>query len=474
MNCAAVGYASLLLDCQRRLGFLKAGQFSKFTTILLALPPPRPFDIMLARLRAMRGRVRLAWWHVRFVLAGVRGWLQRRQEKVVLGLPPATREPFSMPPKRALVSYLAAPATWPTDSKKFDGHSNAWESAQLVRILRDSGFQLDVINWDDHSFVGRGHYDVVVDIHGNLSRVAGQASCRVLHVTGSHPEFSNRAERERLAALETRRGVCLRRRRSVSVEAVTQFNDSLRISDLVTLIGNTTTLSTFPTEIRSKIRLVTVSGSNLSRVRSPAQLASVGEFLWFAGSGAVHKGLDLVLEVFARNPQLTLHCVGPFTRELDFVRAYRRELFDLPNIVSHGFINPDTPKFYDIASRCCGFVTPSCSEGISPAVVTCLQFGLVPIISRQCGVDLPLGGGWLLEVCTLDELTGAVHELCDTPVTRLREMIEQTQSTAAHMYSREEFTRRLRSAFAEIDPETIGALRKGATRREHATVVAST
>ena len=385
-----------------------------------------------------------------------------------------TREPSNTLLKRALVSYLAAPATWDADSKKFDGHSNAWESAQLVRILRESGYELDVINWDDRSFVGRGHYDVVVDIHGNLSRMAGHASCRVLHVTGSHPEFSNRAELQRLAALEARRGVRLRRRRSVSVEAVAQFNDSLQISDLVTLIGNTTTLSTFPTEIRSKIRLVTVSGSSLSRVRSARELTTVGEFLWFAGSGAVHKGMDLVLEVFARNPQLTLHCVGPFTRELDFVRAYRRELFDLPNIVSHGFINPDTPKFYDIASRCCGFVTPSCSEGISPAVVTCLQFGLVPIISRQCGVDLPLGAGWVLEVCTLDELTGAVEALCATPIARLREMIEQTQMAAASAYSREAFSRRLRNALTEVDTEAIAGYAHRAARQTPATANAST
>lgn len=351
---------------------------------------------------------------------------------------------------RALVSYLAAPVAWPANSAKFDGHSNAWESAELVRLLRMSGYELDAIDWFDDAFSGDAQYDLILDIHANLGRLARHGSRLVLHATGSHPSFSNAAECRRLSELAGRRGVLLRQRRGVSPHAVEAFDESLRVADLVTLIGNETTLSTFDPTLRSKFRLVTVSGSRLPWTRSASELPKPADFLWFAGSGAVHKGMDLVLEVFAKNPHLTLHCVGPYARELDFVRAYRRELLDLPNIISYGFLPTSSEKFLRIASRCCGFMMPSSSEGISPAAVTCLQFGLVPIISTRCGIDVPRGAGWVLESCTIESLSAALDEVCNTQPDVLRDMVYHSQRFALTAYSREAFSARMSDALSAV------------------------
>jgi hypothetical protein len=46
----------------------------------------------------------------------------------------------------------------------------------------------------------------------------------------------------------------------------------------------------------------------------------------------VHKGLDLVLEAFARMPECQLTIVGPVRNEPEFVNVYRKELFHTPNI----------------------------------------------------------------------------------------------------------------------------------------------
>ena len=437
------------MDYGRRFRFLGAWLPPKFTRALLPISVANATiqRLMFEFLRRLHGTSQLSWWHLRGLLAEARSSFRKDRRERIMGLLPqegAERR------GRALVSYMAAPATWPADSPRFSGHSNAWESAEIVRQLRRSGYEVDVIDWSDRTFVIDGAYDLVIDIHGNLARSSRFISRRVLHVTGSHPQFSNSAEDDRLSAVQLRRGVALRPRRRVASEQVCAFDESLKIADVVTLIGNRTTLSTFPPEIQPKIRLVTVSGSTLSRVRSPEALPEPKEFLWFAGSGAVHKGMDLVLELFANHPHLTLHCVGPYRRELDFVRAYRRELFSLPNIVDHGFLSPSGERFFEIASRCCGFIMPSCSEGISPAAVTSLQFGLVPIISSRCGIDLPSDAGWVLDACSLDTLTEALAELCDQPLSVLRAIVGRAQSIALIRYSRMAFTMRLTEALSDV------------------------
>ena len=63
-----------------------------------------------------------------------------------------------------------------------------------------------------------------------------------------------------------------------------------------------------------------------------------------SGTGLVYNGLDLVLEAFAQEPDLTLHVVGPVQTEPDFVQIYKNELFHTPNIKVHGYLTPRSPE----------------------------------------------------------------------------------------------------------------------------------
>ena len=81
------------------------------------------------------------------------------------------------------------------------------------------------------------------------------------------------------------------------------------------------------------------------------------------------------------------------------MEIYRRELFELANIRFHGFLHPNSSDFRRVVNRCFCFIAPSCSEGTSPAVVTALQVGLYPIISKDTGVLLSAGNGIMLADC---------------------------------------------------------------------------
>jgi glycosyltransferase involved in cell wall biosynthesis len=136
-------------------------------------------------------------------------------------------------------------------------------------------------------------------------------------------------------------------------------------------------------------------------------------FLFLGSVGQVHKGLDILLEVFAKRPSLQLFVCGHFAQESDFCRAYRRELFTTPNIVPLGFLDIRSDRFREVASRCSFVVMPSCAEGMSGSVLTGMSAGLVPIVSRECGLS---GRG--------------IHHFADCSVEGVADAVEQLSTRA--------------------------------------------
>lgn len=362
------------------------------------------------------------------------------------------------PRGRALVSYLPLPIVG--DPALFRGHSNVWESSEIVRIFNRLGYAVDLIAWDDTSFVPTKTYDVVFDIYCNLDRYSSERTKTIFHMTGSYPEFSNWAEQARLNYLREHRGVTISARRVVSADDLPLFAENLARADLITLIGNEVTAATYPCAARLKMQLVVATGAWLPEALMNAPLnRRKSEFLWFNGGGAVHKGLDLVLEVFARNPEWTLHVVGPYLKERDFVEAYSTELFRTPNIKSHGFLFPADRRFLEISSRVRAFVSPSCSEGISTAAITCMQAGIVPIISENCGISLLAQVGIILEECTVVTIEKAVLLIASVSDDVWRSMAENARRIAMETYSRKSFSRLMAEAIS-----TVSCLGNGSVR----------
>ena len=354
------------------------------------------------------------------------------------------------PKGTVLVSYLSEPLTWKLGDRRFFGHSNFWESSEIVRIINALGYSVDVIKWNDSGFVSQKAYAAIFDIHKNLTRYGGNEAARIFHVTTGDPWFSNMAVRQRVVELTERQGVEVNSCRVIPEDDVEMFQRNLAAADVISFLGNETTASTFPENIRQKIHFVPVTGSYLSMHRDPRKTTFASEFLWYGGFGAVHKGLDLTLEVFARHPELILHVVGPYLKEKDFTRVYRRELKCCPNIVSHGFIFPSSGRFRKLTERVRAFILPSCSESTSTAAVTCMQYGLLPVVSDNCGIDVDDSMGITLHTCSIDEIEQAVRSLCDAPEEKIRRMTIMAQEYALQKFSRKSFTENMRNVLSSV------------------------
>jgi len=284
--------------------------------------------------------------------------------------------------KKALLGYIPESYTLPADHPNFLGHSNFQECRTLIECLSEQGYDVDVVNWDaDMRAVGKADYDLLIalDFQLEYAKTLVKSSGKViLYATGCHWSFANPAEYGRINQLKERRGVMLLPRRQSK-----PFSCEGKI-DEIWYLGNDFTRDTYAHHRVPKHRL------NISIIEFPVIEKNdfqQNHFLWFASAGAVHKGLDWLLEIFSRNSELHLHICGLVELEKDFYELYYRELHELPNIHFHGWVLPNSTQFQTILKQCSYVVSPSCSEGGGGATLQCMYAGLIPIVTRASSVD---------------------------------------------------------------------------------------
>jgi glycosyltransferase involved in cell wall biosynthesis len=332
------------------------------------------------------------------------------------------------------------------------GHGSKWAWWCIYDILEGLGHRITLSDWRLDP-PGK-NYDAVFCIQHlmGLDEAVNDDTIQMVRLTMADPFYHNKIVNERTEAVNKRRGTHFEPMRLLNMDHNHYW--SIEQANAVFLNGNEWTKSTYPAEYHDKIKTVDNAAGNINRkVEMRTEIPKARHWLWHAGSGAIHKGLDLCLEAFAKHPEWTLHITGNLRNEPEFLAEYNREL-NLPNIQYHGWLLVDSPKFQSIVDQCVGFILPTCSEGQSPAAATCLTLGLYPIISRQSGIDLPeedeipYAGVYLREL-TVREVETKVALVMDLADEILLDDIRACQSDAMTRYSREAFRDRMTGLLKE-------------------------
>lgn len=288
--------------------------------------------------------------------------------------------------RHALLLYTVAAFDSDVDPTR---HQNIPQQREIAAALGERGYEVDVADYDETRAGLLPHaYDLVIDLHPRrdpvYARHLAAGAVRIAYITGSDPAFANRAERERSAALQRRRGVQLKARRQTP-----PFEpDVLGAYDAMFLIGGSATRETYAAYPLRAVHTLPNSAFDAIVATDPAT-RDPKRFLFLASAGQVHKGLDLLLDVFRERPHLTLEVVSGFRAEPDFARAFHRELFETPNIRARGMLPVTGEAFRDLQARCGAMLMPSCAEGQCGTVTIALAWGLPCIVSRACGFDDP-------------------------------------------------------------------------------------
>lgn len=360
-------------------------------------------------------------------------------------------KPAGSPRGNVLISYMTLPYL---DRRQIvlDAHTNRWECMQIVRTFLDKQYAVDLIDLSDSNFVPKKQYVYFLDVGTNMERIApllNRDCVKIFLATTGYWRFFVGAQEKRLDAIEKRRGVRLADQSHLRPPPA---RDAIRICDAAIMLGNDATASTYPADVQQKIRRIPLSTTHMYPSPETKDFETARRnFLWFGGAGLAHKGLDLVLEAFSAMPEYSLSVVGKVSPHDPFAKLYKRELYETKNIQTFGWLDPGSEQFKKICAKTLGLVYPSCSEGCAGSVVLSMHAGIIPIVSRESGVDVGSFGITLKEN-TIGAIKDAVHSLANLPAEMLA-----TRAVATWQYAR---ARHTRERFAEAFADVIDTLEK--------------
>jgi glycosyltransferase involved in cell wall biosynthesis len=172
-------------------------------------------------------------------------------------------------------------------------------------------------------------------------------------------------------------------------------------------------------------------------------------FIWFGGNALLLKGLDLALDAFAEMPEYHLTVCGPVSNDKPFEQVYYKELYETPNIHTFGWVNVSSPEFKEVIKNNLGLVYPSACEGQAGAVITCMQAGLIPIISYESGANV-YDFGEILKTSSIEEIKATVRKISNLPAAQLKQMACKAWEYARTNHTKEKFAQAYRHAVEQI------------------------
>lgn len=265
-------------------------------------------------------------------------------------------------------------------------HQHVWQVKEIARQLSVYGYNVDAAQFNSTKLLLTKKYDLIIDIvptkFPEIKRHMNKGCKTIAYFTTSNPSFQNSAEKARIDALEKRRGVILESQRQDKT-----YTSEIENYDAYFMIGNSYNWKTYTDEFNLKEPFYIKNTGHKQEYRFDKSKKKTN-FIYFGSRGQVHKGLDLLLEVFSEPGfPCDLYVCGAFKNEIDFAQEYHHELYECPNIHPIGFLDMEGAQFKEIVDKCVYSIMPSCSEGVAGSVLTTMSEGLINICSRECGLE---------------------------------------------------------------------------------------
>jgi len=168
-------------------------------------------------------------------------------------------------------------------------------------------------------------------------------------------------------------------------------------------------------------------------------------FLFFAGSGNIHKGLDLLVEAFS-TLDLHLWCVTEISNR--FKEVYAKLLKASPNIHLHGFVKFRGKDYYRLMNLCNYVISASCSEGQTGAVAGCIVQGLIPVVTKGSSIDVG-NFGVMFKNDSVREINRTVEKISKYPVEWHTKHSKKANQAGLVDYSYQNFYTKIKKAIVD-------------------------
>ena len=313
------------------------------------------------------------------------------------------------------------------------------ESAAIVSALVRCGCRVDVARYDCERGI-RTDYDYVIGqgiAFRNASALNPKAK-RILYLTENPPALSFEKEKERIAYFEERHHIKTDLSRSGRFFKEEDFE---RLEACI-FIGNPSDADKI-----NGIKTYTIRPTGIINPLFNSYMRNFDEakkrFMWIGSSGAIHKGLDILLDVFSNHPELELYVLG--LNESD-----RRLLSGMMgnNVTNCGYIRIVGEEFAELVSKCGFVVLPSCSERLATSVITGMNHGLIPLVTHETSIEAPVGE--VFKTFKVADVEETLVRWSNKETAFLKEESEKTLNFARDTYNIPKYSRRITDIFSEL------------------------
>ena len=297
------------------------------------------------------------------------------------------------PSKFAAMYYKTEP--FYTDMSRYV-HTNNWEIYRAVELLSTMGYCIDLIDRSNHDWKPKKEYDIFLGLGvGNTGRLFSEyarrskARKKVLLSMGPQPDVSNKLVLERYHDFKNRTGHYVKPMRTVDMVIGDVWEEIVQETDYVFNIGekNNNSFKSLEKYDLNVLNFFPGISPKVNFNNDWLKSRSKNNFLCFAGNGFICKGVDLLVESFLKNRHLNLHICGPDS-ERAFFEYYGNKISSSNNITYHGFVQPGSDLFNNLAATCAYVIFNSAAEGCCTSVATAMKAGLVPIINSWTGINI--------------------------------------------------------------------------------------
>lgn len=352
--------------------------------------------------------------------------------------------------KNCLVVYIVEPFLGPIS----DRHQNQWQAAMIAKIFGENGYNVDIVNYQHRKKPRLSKkYDLVFGLIPRedhfYEKFLHENAIRIAYLTSSNLVFTREAEQKRLDELEKRRGVRLKAYRQTATidKSIERFNAAF-------FFGNEYNIQTYSCFRMPPVYYIVNNGYDNLYI-PPFSEHHADSFLFFGSLGQVHKGLDLLLEMFSiPGFPFHLYVCGAYEQETDFCEEYQQELYQCENIHPMGFVDIHSETYQKVVSQCAYMLLPSCAEGCAGSVVTVMSSGVIPIVSKECGYDDDAVIN--LPDCHSDTIWQFVFDYGNKDPEWVAEQSEKMVSIVRNKFSKNDFIR----SFSEAVKQTCSGGKK--------------
>ena len=351
--------------------------------------------------------------------------------------------------KKALVSYIIQPFVLGVEG----GHTNSLECYTACKILDELGYVVDVVDYD--FAIPNSEYNKYSIIYGFGFSLENSFSIdyenkikKIVYGTGCDTVFCNKASFDRVKDFFYRtKKLCVSSARFAELS----WRKQIIFSDLIIALGNDFVKGTYIQQTDAKVESINLFFKNVPalNISKKNYSSAKNKFLWWGSAGAIHKGLDLLIESFSQINYAELYICG-YTPEYPFNEYFEENISKHDNIYNMGFVKIGSTSYHELMNKCASVIFPSVSEGGAAGIIQlACAAGIIPIIPVNVGIDIPFPELMIKEF-NVHSIINCISTFLGYEDSKVEEMSSKLQEDMVVKHSYDQYFYRLKHLIGTV------------------------